>query len=145
MPVKNKALMFEYARKLNEAIVAQGSKTLLYMTWSWPKPDNQPVVTAAYQELAKELKAQLVPVGIAWSTMLKEHPEIGLFGNDNHHPSPVGTYLAACVFYAALYDRSPEGLPSTGKELKDSEAGVLQKLAFSAVRGASGKQALKTP
>jgi len=138
-PVQNKATMFEYARKLNEPIIAQGAKTVLYMTWSWPKPDNQPVITAAYQELAKELKAQLVPAGIAWDMTLKEHPEIGLFANDKHHPSPAGTYLVACTFYASLYGRSPEGLPCAVKDLKDAAAGMLQKEAFAAVQGGPGK------
>ncbi len=29
---------------------------------------------------------------------------------DARHPSLAGTYLAACTFFAALYDQSPEGL-----------------------------------
>lgn len=134
-PVTNKAGMFEYARKLNEAVTTQGAKTLLYMTWAWPKPDTQPVITLAYQELAKDLNARLVPVGIAWDATLKAHPAIGLFAKDNHHPSPAGTYLAACAFYAVIYGRSPEGLPATVKDLKDTDTGALQKQANAAAQG----------
>lgn len=138
-PLARKDQMFEYARKLNAAITSQGAKTLLYMTWSWPKPDAQPVITAAYQELAKDLNAQLVPVGIAWDATLKAHPDIGLFANDKHHPSPAGTYLAACAFYAVIYGRTPEGLPNTAKDLKDTDAGLLQKQALAAVQGSPRK------
>ncbi len=150
-PVAAKDKMFQYARKLNEAIAKQGAKTLLYMTWSWPKPDAQPAITAAYQELGVELKAQVVPVGIAWDMALREYPEIGLFAKDNHHPSPAGTYLAACAFYASIYGRSPEGLPSKIKGIKESDARLLQKLAFTVVKGglakrpATGEGAGKSP
>jgi len=135
-PVTNKAGMFEYARKLNEAISTQGAKTLLYMTWAWPKPDSQPVITSAYQELGRELRAQVVPVGIAWDATLQAHPQIGLFGKDHHHPSPAGTYLAACAFYAVIYGCSPEGLPTTTlQDLKEADARVLQKQANAAAQG----------
>ena len=30
-----------------------------------------------------------------------------LFGEDLYHPSPHGTYLAACVVYATIYGRMP--------------------------------------
>lgn len=138
-PVAARDQMFEYARKFDAAIRNQGAKTLLYMTWAWPKPDNQPAITSAYQKLGKELKAQVVPVGVAWDATLKKHPEIGLFAKDNHHPSPAGSYLAACAFYAVMYGRSPGGLPSIVKDLKDADAALLQKQAFAAVQGGKGK------
>ncbi len=144
-PVRNKAAMFEYARKLNEAITTQGAKTLLYLTWSWPKPDDQPAITSAYQELAQELKAQVVPVGVAWDATLQAHPKIGLFGKDHHHPSPAGTYLAACAFYATIYGRTPEKLPSTVKDLQDADAPLLQKQAFTAVQQVTAAKPAKIP
>lgn len=137
-PVGAKDQMFEYAGKLNEAITQQGAKTLLYMTWSWPKPDHQPAITAAYQELGKKLKAQVVSVGIAWDKTLKDHPEIRLFGADKHHPSLAGTYLAACAFYSAIYEKSPEGLPAVNG-VKEEQAPLLQKQAFEAMKSLSGK------
>lgn len=35
-----------------------------------------------------------------------------LFLDDGSHPSPAGTYLAACTFYAAIFNANPAGLPS---------------------------------
>lgn len=137
-PVTDRNLMFEYARKLDGEIKKQGAKTLLYMTWSWPGPDDQQAITSAYQQLGNELKAQVVPVGIAWAAALREHPEINLFDGDHHHPSPAGSYLAACTFYAVLYGRTPEGLPAAGG-IDDETARMLQKLAYAAVRDLSGK------
>jgi len=60
-----------------------------------------------------------------------------LFAGDHHHLSPAGTYLTACAFYAVIDGSSPEGLPSTVKELKAADASVLQKAAFAAVHGDS--------
>lgn len=77
--------------------------------------------------------------------ILKQHPEIGLFANDHHHPSPAGTYLAACAFYTVTYGRSPEGLPSTVKDLKAADTGVLQKQAFVAVEGGSVSKPAAVP
>ncbi len=134
-----KSEMFEYARKLNEAITNQGAKTLLYLTWSSPTPVDQPKITAAYQELGKELQATVIPVGIAWNAMVREHPEINLFSKDNHHPSPAGSYLAACAFYATLYGVSPVGLPAKASGLSDADARVLQEQALAAVQARVGK------
>jgi len=33
-------------------------------------------------------------------------------GTDHAHPAVAGSYLAACVLYSTLYDKSPEGLLS---------------------------------
>jgi len=134
LPARNKAAMFEYARLLHAAVTNQGAQALLFMTWSWPTPKDQPAITAAYQELARELPARLAPVGAAWDATLKAHPSIRLFAKDNHHPSPAGTYLAACVFYAVIYGRSPVGLPCSVKGLKETDTRALQSQAWAAAR-----------
>ncbi len=38
--------------------------------------------------------------------------QLALHQMDKAHPSPAGTYLAACVFYATLFKRDPTGLPA---------------------------------
>ena len=38
-------------------------------------------------------------------------PEPELYFSDGSHPSPAGSYLAACTFYATLFHASPVGLP----------------------------------
>ena len=133
-PFDAKDLMFEYGQKLNAEIIKQGGETLLYMTWAPPDSDKQPVITSAYQELAKELNAMVVPVGIVWNTAVHEHPEIGLFAEDNHHPSPAGTYLAACVFYASIYGSSPEGLSVNVTGVKEAEALLIKKMAATVIQ-----------
>ena len=111
----------EYARLFNAEIKKSGARTIFYLTWARQNaPETQAQLTAAYQAIASELKATLAPVGLAWETALKKHPELGLHSEDKSHPTPAGTYLAACVFYVTLYGQSPAGLASviTGQPLE---------------------------
>ena len=42
-------------------------------------------------------------------THYNRYPEINLYHSDGKHPSLAGTYLAASVFFATLYNKSPVG------------------------------------
>ena len=52
----------------------------------------------------------MAPVGYAWMMELRKNPQTELWQEDGSHPTLEGTYLAACVFYAAIFDQSPVGL-----------------------------------
>jgi hypothetical protein len=87
-----------------------------------------------------ELHADLAPVGLAWEKALERDPSIDLHHLDERHANPVGAYLTACVFYAVLFNASPEGLPARiqikGKirlDLDKDRAQFLQKLAYETV------------
>lgn len=51
---------------------------------------------------------------------------------DSIHPTKMGTYLVACVFYAVLTDVSPEGLNNGGFSLNSAVVTRLQQLAWAA-------------
>jgi hypothetical protein len=104
----------------------------------------------AYSKVAAKHKVPVVPVGLAFAKSQQLYPNIALYvpdvlGVSNidtaptlryrkalKHPSSAGTYLAACVFYAALYNKSPEGLIFTA-DLPTAEAAKLQTLAWQVV------------
>ena len=131
--------MFDHAKKLDAEIKKQGAKTILYMTWALQhKPDDQPAISKVYLKLAKELKAQIAPVGNAWEAALKADKKLVLHEKDKKHPNATGTYLAACVFYATIYGKSPEGLPGSIGKSQDDEARPLQVIAWKSVQ-ATGK------
>jgi hypothetical protein len=81
-------------------------------------------------------------VGIAWQQALAADFKFSLYAPDGSHPSPEGSYLAACVFYATLLGKSPEGLPAQVKKgrqvlvkLDPAIARRLQTIAWKTVKG----------
>jgi len=100
-------------------------------------------LNGAYFDIARELKASVAPVGMAWKKALAADPHLVLHQSDQSHPNPTGSYLAACVFYATLFDKSPVGLPGELKKwpwilvrVAPDEAKQLQEVAWQAVQEA---------
>ncbi|MBI3823608.1 MAG: SGNH/GDSL hydrolase family protein [Planctomycetes bacterium] len=134
-PLQKKDAMFDYGKKFDAEIKKHGAKTILYQTWALQnKPDDQPAISKAYLDLSKELKSGIAPVGNAWDAALKADKKLVLHTNDKKHPNITGTYLAACVFYATIYGKSPEGLPERLGKLTDEEARRLQAIAWKTVQ-----------
>ena len=107
-------------------------------------------IDGAYFDLAKELNAQVAPVGMAWKKALAADPKLVLHQSDKSHPSPTGSYLAACVFYATLLDKSPVGLPGELRKgarrvvgVPLEEATTLQEIAWQVVQEAKHRQGAK--
>ena len=97
-------------------------------------------LNGAYFDIADELNATVAPVGVAWKKALAANPSLVLHQPDKSHPNPTGSYLAACVFYATLFDKSPVGLPGALKkgarvlvQVAPDEAAALQKIAWQTV------------
>jgi len=110
-PIVNRAEMFQYARLFDAEIRKVGARTVFYMTWARKdQPPNQKVIASAYESLAQELGAEVVPVGLAWQDSIQESPKLELFEKDKKHPNSRGAYLTACSFYRFFYGHSPRGL-----------------------------------
>jgi len=129
----------EYAKMMFE--ISGAAKTTDFN--SWCKQNEVGLrggLNGSYCSLADKLEAKVAPVGIAWKKALMADPPFVLHRPDKSHPNPAGTYLAACVFYATLLDRSPVGLPGkiemNGKvliDLPDEQARRLQQIAWETV------------
>lgn len=105
--------LLHFGTLLNQLIKKSGAKTYLYMTWarSWD-PYMQAPIKEKYMELAEKIDATIVPVGPAWERARSLRPDLNFYDPDGSHPSILGTYLTACVFYGVLTGESPIGLPS---------------------------------
>lgn len=101
-----------YGKLLGDLIKKKGAQPYLYMTWAreW-NPYMQETITKKYIELAGRLNARIIPVGPAWERARQLRPGFPLYDPDGSHPSPLGTYLTACVFYGILTNQTPVGLP----------------------------------
>jgi len=119
--ISSYALSSLYAPLLKGA----GSTPILFMTWGYWR-DNMdqselvdvPTFTKflydGYHYYANVLeqvgcKPKIAPVGLAFLVIWEENFSFWkkLFGEDKYHPSPHGTYLAACVIYATIHDHLP--------------------------------------
>ncbi len=101
-----------------------GQKIFLYETWAYKDQSEKLVKTeltysAMYTRMVQSCRsaadatdAIVVPVGEAFAHIHDLHPEIELYNPDGSHPSPAGTYLAACLFFAKLTGRAPLLLPA---------------------------------
>ena len=117
---------------------------ILFMTWGRRDglidagfstfSDMQTQIQAGYTEIGNELGVVVAPVGVAWQDVIQQNPQVNLWHTDGVHPSKEGSYLAACVFYAVIFQQSPEGLTYTAG-LPEEITQVLQAIASEIVLG----------
>jgi hypothetical protein len=130
------------ARTLDVMIRAAGARSWLFMTWARRdgdrdnRPDDsyeamQARLAEGYADAARALEVPIVPVGLVWQQVSRAHSDIALWDADGYHPAKAGSYLAACVFYKAFYERSPEG-NAFRAGLSDADALRLQRAVASA-------------
>ena len=108
LPLKNPARYHDNVRLFDAAIVGRGAKTVLYLTWSREQaPHTQESISRTVDEIGAEIHALVVPVGPAWHVAMANDADIRLYVDDGSHPTPAGSYLAACVFQVTLFGESP--------------------------------------
>ena len=120
------------------------ARILLYQTWgrrdggqfcwsgscsNFPDFDSmQDALTRSYRACANAIGAEVAPVGEAWRRARQLDPTLVLHAGDGSHPNLSGSYLAACVIYARLFDQSPLG-STFYAGLDSSRATFLQTVA----------------
>jgi hypothetical protein len=120
-----------------------GAEPVLLETWGhrdgWPEAgittyaDMQRSVSWAYRQIARTLGVKAAPAGDAWADVLSRPAHPLLWQDDGSHPTPSGTYLAACALFAVVFDQDPEGLPYRNG-LSAQDAVQLQQAAWLATR-----------
>ena len=117
--------------QINEEIKKSGAQTVLFMTWERPDSIQYGVTTAniyrTFMSLGQQIGVKVAPVGQAFSLALQKSPGLILNASDGH-PTLQGTYLAACVFFGIIFERSPVGNPYSAG-LSDADKNVLQHVA----------------
>lgn len=122
----------KFSREFDAVIGTSGAKTVLLMTWERPDSVAMGVTTtnlaSAYEAVGAELGAEVAPVGLAFARSLVERPALALYSQDGH-PTADGTYLAACVLYGKVFQRTPLGNTYSGAGVKKDDAAYLQGVA----------------
>ena len=133
--------------QLDDWLEAQGSQTVLLLTWGRRDGDSQnpdlypdfPTMQdqltdgyLAYRDLysTADRPVWVAPAGLAFAKIYDETGDptdpnslfYRLYQTDGSHPSMSGTWLVACTVYATLTGRSPEGLwPPPGVDPVEGE------------------------
>jgi hypothetical protein len=108
----------------------------------------QDTITSMYVQIASEIDALVAPVGEAWRKVRAAQPDWVLHTEDRSHPNILGSYLAACVFYATLLEETPVGLSNTwslcdgvSTLVDQDKADLFQTLAWASVQELRGENA----
>ncbi len=106
---------------LKKAIEDSGARTVLYETQAdcigrdftingssiyFDHNTLQYYMNKNYYYLSGVLDCSLAPAGLYYTRCLNIYPEISLYNTDMIHPSVEGSYLAACVLYQTIFNKS---------------------------------------
>jgi hypothetical protein len=131
---------WEYGVRFGKLANKAHVKPVLYETFANKgHAEIQPKIHYSYATLARKIHADVIPVGDVFYFVKEKDPSLELWNFDRLHPTPLGTYLAACVFYEYLTKRTPVGLPNIipshqvtgqGYSVSSEDAARLQRLAW---------------
>ncbi|HEY3355594.1 MAG TPA: hypothetical protein VGQ83_20250 [Polyangia bacterium] len=135
------------AAHLAQAARAAGAVPVLLAAWT-PEPGHAAYaeawsggspaamleqIRAAHAAAARASGALLAPVGDAWAAVRARQPAVRLTAADGAHPSPAGTYAAACVIYERLAGRPAPAAP-VPEGLSAADAAMVRAAASAAGR-----------
>jgi len=131
MPVINPSATYLFGDSLAWLTKAGGAQPVFFMTWA---RKNDPFMLeglqAGYSRMGAVHSSPVAPCGIAFDLIRINHPEIDPYAGDGAHPSPGGSYTAACVVAVTVYGID---LSSTGiwqpQQISTEEAEILRQAA----------------
>lgn len=99
-----------------ETIRRRGGEVALYMSHVYvpphkdARPANLELTARHYLSVGNEIRALVIPIALAFDEAYRRRPGIALHTDfDGTHPDILGTYLAACVTYASIYNKPCKG------------------------------------
>jgi len=142
----------EYAARFDEEIRKAGSKTILFATAnvtefyspSFTYPEAFRNLNDMQIEFGKKKGIPVAAAGYAWMKYLGPNPSLehrlDLYNKDKGHPGAKGSYIYACLLYAVITRKNPEGLANEFKDIRGGfvipkdEAVKMQKAAWDQYR-----------
>lgn len=116
-PAKDPADHRAAVEKIIADVVKNGEKIYLYQTWAYRDgteklnstgmtyEEMRTALRESYEASAKAVNGVRVPVGDAFA--LGTEKGIDMYTPDDYHPSPAGTYAAACLFFRYILGKTP--------------------------------------
>ncbi|POY36199.1 hypothetical protein C3K47_10595 [Solitalea longa] len=130
-PINEKEKMLLYAHKFDSLIKSTGkAKLYFFMTWAYKDyPDMIYPLSEAYNEVAKDTRSSIVPIGWQWDELIKSKDSMELYDSDGIHPNLKGTFFTAGIFYKILFNKDPLTNPYTDPLVAIDTANILKKWA----------------
>ena len=100
------------AKTLDAIVRAARARPITFEAWSGLSDSDYYWSHDACKKIAQVTHEDVVPIATALMYAHQYKIKTDLLAKDDHHLGNGGLYLAACVLYAKLLRRSPEGLPS---------------------------------
>jgi hypothetical protein len=128
----------------NQEIAGIGARAALYSVWPMnSRRQDFARAIESYRLASEDVAGLYLPVASAWLNAWEIDANLRLYSLDGLHASVEGTYLAALVLYARMFDATPVGLPARFRlrsgalvEVDPANAGKLQQAAATAAAGA---------
>jgi hypothetical protein len=139
--------LVDYATRFSREIDEAGARPVMFATWARHPSSSlyvlgkdartplemQSRIDAMYGAAAEGGGAEVAAVGDAWLIAIARRPRIGLHRGDASHPTPTGTYLAACVLYGTLTGVSPERIGYAPRKVTPGVLPLLRAVAAEVV------------
>lgn len=105
------AHLADYSARISGRASPTGARVGLFMVWTAAN-GNLDGAIANYTAAADASGLALYPVGRAFMTVIRNHPEIRLHAGDMFHPSHAGSWLAGMVIAATIFEQDPMDYPN---------------------------------
>ena len=136
---KLKPVFHEYAKIQSDIVRKHGAVPVFLMTWAYKdKPEMTAQLAEEYTIAGNDNDALVIPAGLAFAKAIGKRPDLEFYQPDRRHPTLIGTYLAACATYAAIYGKSPVGNAYVAG-IDAQTANFLQTVAWETVQEYFGK------
>jgi hypothetical protein len=142
IPETNLKAFREYSKKFVDLVRKSGARPILFMAWDYERLNwiSMDQIIAAHKQMAKTLKVEVAPVGLAWSLSKKRQPGLNMYAKDAEHPSVAGMYLSLMVIESTIsgkdpLTRDPKSLPIEKLDTVGSEVRrYLREVARDSIR-----------
>ena len=111
----------KFAPRYAELAKKQDARVILYVTTPTTQnakpltstPDKAPILkkTKSIAKLANDIKANAAPMALVAHRCQSQRPDFTLRFINDAHLNKTLAYLSACTIYAAIFEKSPQGLP----------------------------------
>ena len=124
----------KYVAEHSDTIRSKGMEPMLFMSWPYKnKPLMMQELRQEFIKAANKNNILLIPAGEAFYSFTRSYPDIDLYTQDLRHPSKEGTYLAAAVVFATIFNTAVEGNQGI-KDIDPEVALKIQQVADSTVQ-----------